>query len=437
MIKFFICFFAFLFYACTDSEFKTSEETFLEDFIYGFSENEDIDLTTNPNDSFLVTPNQKMTFRMVSKKNGEIIPNKQLDNFYSFRYWEVLASVLTEEEIKVQFINPGIEKICHLSIDLFSDSIYKCSSVFINTPLEISEQKPLNNTNDLNPNDDSLLFSWNISGIDSFETPECSLYISSSEKFENSFKAQVSCLESKKISIEKLFRQFADTSLFYWKLKAKTLFKDSGTFLTSEIFRFRFASKENKTVLLIPVFYDIKKFETVGVLEIFGKDSLVYSEKFSGDTLFSVSVLEPDSLYKIKIRETLRTDYRADSASIILKENLYTVSDTLILKDKIAPEAFPLKNAFPIKDSVCFFVAEKGSGINALKTRVVLTSSADTLKYKYLNSKISFFTKCTDSCFVKIDLEDNSKNKSPDKKWKLEFSNDSVFVSGPFFEGYE
>lgn len=388
-----------------------------------------------PLDSLFIQPAETLFIRAVAKAQEEIIPANELGKHFFVRYWAYKGFMLNEESIRVLWNEPGRDTLCHYSIDLLGDTLKTCLPVFINSTPSIQLLSPENAFNTINPTD-SILFQWKISGQDSWETSECEIYLNQNKKDLWLTKPkQIACNKPFKIAANDL-NNSSDYPLYFWGIKFKTFSQENSENVFSEINSFRFTLPDSSAAFVVPIRYEASRnYAKNGELYVLLKDSIVNKYTFHSDTSIFISNLNNNKNYKFIVQETLRTDYEKDSTLAFLEKNLITITDTLILKDNTPPEAMPLKESFSKNDSIRFLALENGSGFNALHSAIILENSKDTIPYKFKNNQFAFTLDCETSCKIAIHLEDNAKNKSPKKFWKLQFTEKNIFVLGPYFAG--
>lgn len=392
-------------------------------------------LLENQIDSIFTSPAETLFVRSAAIVEDEIVPGNQLSDLFFTRFWLYKGFMLNEETIRVLWNNPGKDTLCHFSIDLLGDTLRHCIPVFINAKAMVQNLSPKNGINHISRTD-TLEFQWEISGLDSWEKAECAIYFSPSEKeLWNSTPKKTPCFKPFKISASNFSSETSNAPLYFWGIQFKTYSTHTET-AYSAASSFRLKSKDSSSAFIIPIRYaNARSHYKEGILKVSLKDSVLKEYTFSKDTTFVIQAPSEGIPYKFSVKEMYRTDYIGDSTEAIAEKGIFTTTDTLILKDVIAPEAIPLKNAFAITDSIQFFAAENGSGLNGLRSAIILLNSVDTIPYTFSNSKFAFTFECENSCDILIHLEDNAKNQSPNKIWNIQFSTDSIFVTGPYFSG--
>ena len=80
---------------------------------------------------------------------------------------------------------------------------------------------------------------------------------------------------------------------------------------------------------------------------------------------------------------------------------------------------------------IAFHAIDNGAGINMNRIHVI--SGGDTLASTFEDNTIWFKRPLFfDRCFIKVSVQDNAKNSSPDVFWKLEQSGTNISISGPY-----
>ena len=388
----------FLLVACGDNAiFQSSDTKKITNKFFLVSSKEKDPSHLRPVDSIFTVPAETLFVRAAAFTENKIIPTNELGEYFFTRYWLFKGFMLNEETIRVTWNKSSIDTLCHFSIDLLGDTLQQC--------------------------------------INSWENAKCEIFFNSNSKeLWLSKPREVSCTEGLQIAASNFTDSSSNAPIYFWGVRFTT-YSNVPEVAYSEPQYFRLASPGSSS-FVVPIKYDhSKRNHKEGILKVFQKDSLIDSFSFSQDTTFIIKGLQNDSSYKFLAIENYRTDYQADSLEVKLSPNVITTTDTLILKDKVAPEVIPLKNTFNKNDSIKFFAAENGSGLNALRSAVILLDMKDTVPYVFSKNLISFSFDCESTCNFQIHLEDNAKNKSPSKYWKAKYTDSSIFISGPFNAG--
>lgn len=433
MRRFWPAIFAALLAACGDSvTFKTSDEVALSECLYELSYSGEAVEGLTAADSIFAYAGDTVYLAAGTYAGGELLESAELYEYFFTRYWDVRGSFKTDEEVAIIAADTSSETFCHYSVDNLGDTVFACAEVFRNTPLTLELRTPADGENGLAPGD-TLEFSWSHSGVDEFETELCEFLVSNElATFWNATPDTVPCGETLKIPAKK----FADSSAYYWAVRLSSAVRNFTESAVSELRHFRVKPDSGAGAMFIPVRYGHARSQAkLANLTILQNDTALLETEISGDTLLEFRGLTQDSLYEIRVEETLLLDYAPETLQVAATYGRFTEVDTITLVDETAPEAMPLKESFPAGDSVRFYIAENGSGLNALRSAVILYSSSDTLDYRFSNSKMAFSLECSSDCYVWLSLEDNEGNASPRKLWRLSFTSDSIFVLGPYAPG--
>lgn len=424
---------ALLLSSCGDSvTFKTADEVTLSEALYELAYAGEAVANLTAADSIFAYAGDTVYLAAGTYAGETLLDEDELTAYFFTRYWNVRGSFKTDEEVGIIAADTSSEEFCHYSVDNLGDTISACVEVFQNHPLELELLAPADGANDL-PAGDTVEFSWSYSGVDEWETAVCEFFLASElATFWSTAPDTVNCDDPLKLPGASL----ADSTAYYWAFRLRSSARGEAEEAVSEIRRFRLEPDSGAGALLIPIRYGDARSQTkLATLSILQNDSTLLETEISGDTLFEFQGLTSDSLYEIRVEETLLLDYEPETLEVKAIYGRFTEADTVTLTDNTAPEAIPLTSSFPADDSVRFFIAENGSGLNALRSAVILYSSSDTLAYRFSNSKMAFALECSSACYVWISLEDNAGNASPRKLWQLSFTSDSTFVSGPYSAG--
>jgi len=140
----------------------------------------------------------------------------------------------------------------------------------------------------------------------------------------------------------------------------------------------------------------------------------------------------PQSGIKVLVKEKKLYEFAAESAFVDLNPSSINVLDTMVLKDLISPERWPVQTRILDGDSIRFYWMDNGSGINTTKTFVIF--DGDTLDYKLDNAIISFKHSCLKSSKVQIEGKDYAGNSTSSLYWEIKrsaSSEDSLYIEGP------
>lgn len=424
--------FALFICSCGDSvQYKETEPKFLVDKIFDVPENSYYILDTlEPADTVFVKQGQTKRLRAAAYLEDKLLDTNRLPDYYFFRFWNYGNNNYTTEHITVQ-ADSTRNKACIYSIDFFGDTTITCIHILIDTPFELKAKSPVNNQSPIDLGKPTK-FKVEALGIDPWEKASCDLFVSSELKNLHNAgslkKSNFDCNKEQSITLTDNGKE-----VFYWTVTANLYGQKDTTKVSTEPMRFFAKPKNNEPVVILPIVYENARSKSKnGILTLTSNDSTAMQFQIAGDTILYIQGLSNNASYKAVVEETKFTDYAKDSIEFTVLENAFTLLDTLKLIDKIAPEAIPLQPSFAHEDSIRFFVAENGSGINALKTAVTISGTSDSIAYRYNGSRIAFALNCHTYCNAYIHLEDNAKNRADRKAWKISFELDSIRITGPF-----
>lgn len=422
----------FFFYSCGESvQYKESEPKYLVDKIYDVPENSYYILDSlTPADTVFVKLGQTKRLRAAAYLEEQLLDTSRLANYYFFRFWSYGNNNYATEHITIQ-ADSTRDKACIYSIDFFGDTTITCVHILIDTPFEIEAVRPSHNQSPIDIRSPTK-FSVAVKGVDPWEKASCNLFISNNlENLHSAIslkKSNFDCKEEQSLTLTN-----SSQEIFYWTITANLYGPKDTTSISTEPRRFFAKPSTNAPIVILPIVYEnARRKSKNGIVTLTKADSIVTQFQITGDTVIYIHNLESNASYKAAIEEKQFTDYAKESIEFTVLENAYMLLDTINLQDKISPEAIPLQPSFGLEDSIRFYVAENGSGINALKTAVTISGTNDSIAYRYNGSRIAFALNCLTFCNAYIHLEDNAKNRAAQKAWKISFEKDSIRISGPF-----
>ena len=174
---------AFTLISCSDSEIHSSDTPELTQSIFVVPESYYGEPYKNsrysPSDKFYVNINEKIRICGVYAINGEYISTEQAIPYYSFHKWNIDNEEAGASSVSASFDKAGIHNITFVTIDHLGDTLKTNATLYVNTPTSITLQSPANNYNQVDgDNKNGLELTWNISGIDPWETSYCTLFAS-------------------------------------------------------------------------------------------------------------------------------------------------------------------------------------------------------------------------------------------------------------------
>lgn len=441
---------AFTLISCSDSEIHSSDTPELTQSIFVVPESYYGEPYKNsrysPSDKFYVNINEKIRICGVYAINGEYISTEQAIPYYSFHKWNIDNEEAGASSVYASFDKAGIHNITFETIDHFGDTLKTNATLYVNTPTSITLQSPANNYNQVDgDNKNGLELTWNISGIDPWETSYCTLFASyNKSNIWTSSLGNMDCMGSVNLlgNLNADVTEKGDTinhsiepSTIYWGVRA-AIKNEKGYFeqAYSEVFSFSTKLKnDGSSIIEIPV---------VSLYNLFSEKSKLTGAILSaaGDTLSKISenksttniikTLSPQSNIKIVICDAIRTEYGCDSITTNLAPHTKTITDTLFLRDNVKPNMTPVKTNLPTTEPIKFIILDNGSGVNVSK--ILTTINADTVLSKYENNIVSITNTCQNECKLVINAEDYARNKVPDVYWKIKVNGSETKIFGPF-----
>ena len=432
---------AFMLCSCGDDAlFDSNEVATIKQKIYVLPEryNEEPYTFNYPTNNVYLDVDQVVKFWAVYIVDDNFLHTDFYDSYITEKNWDINGEYFNINSFRYSFSDPGHYLAILKSVDKLNDSISDTMNVFVNTPISANLVAPENGYNLVDPySKDGVDLVWNVSGLDEWEKSYCTIYAAYEKKSVwLAPQATGDCDEPGHISGPLFPNIKSDTAkTIFWGIVATHYTKDG--FIeqdSTDIYSFstKFVDTDSARIIL-PVLHDnlwsSDSVNTVVTLVNAKGDTL---SVFSGDNhefIFDMHVL-PQTGLNIYINEYLKTDYQAQEFSINITETaLYNLED-VVLVDSTAPYVEPAARAFPAKSFIDFYAYDNGSGIS--KSRINVINGLDTLVSTYASPVISFeppiFSKY---CFVKVAVQDNARNESPDVYWKLERIGDSTYVSGP------
>ena len=223
---------------------------------------------------------------------------------------------------------------------------------------------------------------------------------------------------------------------FYWGVIATNYGGQNFTETdTTPIYSFSTKFKDaDSASLVLPIvysdFWGMDSIETLITIVGNAGDTLATFTKTNYNAPVTMKVV-PQSGLRIFATEKKRSEYKAQSLSVdILAPAKYTL-DTMTFVDRTSPLVEPTAATFDSSGYISFIAVDNGSGINM--TRINVISGGDTLSSIYEDNIIKFKRPLFfDHTFIKVSVQDHSKNSSADAYWELKLSGTKILVSGPY-----
>lgn len=445
---------AAIFLSCSDSEIQSSDVPEITQSIFIVPENyygEPYASHYLPSDKFYVNVNAKIKICGIYAINGEYVTTDKATPYYISHKWTIDNDESTSSAVYYSFDKAGIHEVTFETLDHLGDTLSTHATIYVNTPAKVALQSPANNYNQVDgANKNGTELSWNVTGIDPWETAYCTVYASYDyESVWESTLGNLDCSESANLigELDAIITEKGDTidhrtepSTIYWGVQATTK-NERGheEHAYSEVFNFSTKLKNNgEAILELPIVCQFSPFseksKLSGVIVSSSGDTLSSFISYTGSILIK-KALQPESNIKVIVCDEGRTEFGCDSLVIDLTPNTKNIKDTLFLQDKIKPNTVPVKTDLSSSDSIQFFILDNGSGVNASKIQVIL--NADTLKSTFNNNIVTFANKCGKDCNLSISTEDYARNKTPDVYWKIKVNGSATQISGPFTKSVE
>ena len=367
------------------------------------------------------------------------LPTDNYDEYIAGKSWDVDGEYFNINSFRYSFSEPGHKIVTLKSVDLANDTIVEKLDVYVNTPISVDINYPADGFNMVDPlSEDGVELSWNVSGKDDWESSSCTIYISYDKNtvWKNP-QARGSCNEPGTL-LGPLGKNVSGDSAvtFYWGVIATNYGGQNFTETdTTPIYSFstKFKDADSASLVLPIVYFDFWGMDSIETLiTIVGNagDTLATFTKTNYNAPVTMKVV-PQSGLRIFATEKKRSEYKAQSLSVdILAPAKYTL-DTMTFVDRTPPLVEPTAATFDSSGYISFIAVDNGSGINM--TRINVISGGDTLSSIYEDNIIKFKRPLFfDHTFIKVSVQDHSKNSSADAYWELKLSGTKILVSGPY-----
>lgn len=368
-----------------------------------------------------------------SIKPGSLV-NDSLEKLYAGMLWEVDGKKFNNTTFRYTFEEAGIKHGFLETYDFYGDTLRTDFDVYVNAPSSITLDFPYNGYNQVDIGREEVPLRWTVSGIDEWETATCEVFFTESR--ESIWTQAVDTIDcNQKVSLRSPKTGYEDSTLTtYWGVVATI--NSEGRILsdTSEVYHFstKLANTEN-SIIRIPIRYSQLRSEDflLTVITIVSASGDTLASHISTRKSTSVDIpVKPQAGLRIYISEKILTEYSEDSITVDVPSRTMLELDTIVLVDKVSPQAAPVKEDQLKKLPVQFHVSDKGAGINPSKLFFVI--DGDTIPHTYGNSLASFFTSCSDKCKLQVLGEDYARNKLPATYWNISSEQDSLHITGPF-----
>ena len=403
-----------------------------------------------PISDLYVEQGQSLYFYAGYSIDGKIYTNDSLQQYYNSILWNIGNDAYNLHMFRHTFNTPGKIDGSLETTDSFNDTLRNTFHIYVNTPNSIELKFPYNGYNQAEPTDDQELpLRWNISGIDSWESPRCQVYMAyNADKVWDNLLGNVDCFSETVLSGSLIQGYDSDgkpvnahdsSFTLYWGIKLLIQSESGRQYRDStEIFHFSTKILNKKSTIKIPIAYD--RYRDKGLL--LTKITLVSAKGDTLETLTNESdfntisaKVEPQTGLTIYLQEMHRLEYTSEVRVVDIPSHTVLTLDTITFKDNTSPQVEPLQEAFDITDSIYFLLYDDGSGVNPSKVHVI--QDADTLESSFQLPYLQFRSTCRDICKLQIVGEDFTRNSIPDFYWTIENKRSHFLLRGPFKdEGY-
>ena len=438
----------FILAACGDDHLVDTESNILRQYVFAGPDgyNSEISNRYDPVDEIYVEQGQTLRFYAGYSAGGPIYTDETLQPYYSGLLWKIDDNSFNLNSFRFTFQNPGVLNGSLETTDLFGDTLRSTFKIYVNTPNGIALEFPYNGYNQAEPTDDqSLPLRWSVTGIDPWETARCEVYVSyDPDSVWQSPLGATDCLSEASImgSLVQEFDSIAQEEIdlydssftLYWGAKMRVTSASGREYHDStEIFHFSTKILNRTSTVKIPFTYD--RYRDNSILQ-----TIVYLIASNGDTLETltsdrisntlVAKVEPQLGLKILLKESYRKEYASESLIVDIPAYTVLTTDTIVLKDRTAPQIAVLHDTIGSSDDIQFLLYDDGSGINESKLSVIV--DFDTIQPTYNVPTLSFRARCFGSCKIEILGEDNARNKFPDVHWIIDNKSSYRYILGPY-----
>ncbi len=371
--------------------------------------------------------------------NNRFLHTDFYDDYIAEKSWDVEGEYFNINSFRYSFSEPGHKVVTLKSVDHFNDTIVEKMDIYVNTPISISISYPQDGYNMVDPlSEDGVELGWNVSGKDDWETSNCVIYISyDRETVWKNPQAKGNCDDHGTLLGPLASDLPGDSSrTLYWGVIAtNSSGKDFTESDTTPIYSFSTKFKEaDSASLVLPIsFADLWSSDSV--------ETLITLVSAAGDTLATYQTSKhnapvtlkavPQTGLRIYATENKKREYKAESLSVDILAATKYILDTMTFVDRTPPLVEPAMTTVDSTKYIAFHAIDNGAGINMNRVHVI--SGGDTLASTFEDNTIWFKRPLFfDRCFIKVSVQDNAKNSSPDVFWKLEQSGTNISISGPY-----
>lgn len=426
---------AFLLTACGNDALLDSDRPFLSQKIYVNPSN--IGLPSDYIYSFFAGDSifleSDVTYKFSSAYFIDGIYSSDNSNSIKSLLWNIDGNYFNIGTVQYSFETTGQKKGYLESVDLLGDTARTEFNLFVNTPNKITLESPSDKYNQVEVNSE-LSLKWNISGLDPWESANCTVYASEQEQsiWQNNL-GTVDC--TKNVTLNKFGDANKFSSTIFWAVIMEVNSVSGKIYYdTSSVFSFSTRPESSKySLLTIPISYGRTSSENPLETEIILEDA-------KGDTLQAIKnsknyashdiFVTPQSGLKIIAREKRQTEFKSEIQIIDVPKSSAVLVDTIRFVDNTPPQIAPQKTSFKHGENLTFTIYDNGSGINPSKISVI--SENDTLSHYFNSSTLTVSNHCSTKCKIYIVGEDYAQNQLPQNYWIIKNDLSTVNITGPF-----
>lgn len=442
-----ICLFMGFFFSSCGNDHLATNIPMMHAFIIAAPDKYSGNLATIPaQDIIYAEQNQSVKLYAGVIIDGEQYFGEDITPFYKRMVWDIDGETFNASNLKYTLRKTGHQKGSLTLVDYLDDTTHLNFDIYVNTPNNIDLVFPYNGYNQADPeNAQTLPMMWDITGIDEWESTRCKIYLSKDpDALWDTKIADVDCFDDVAIQgalVEDLAKAKDSSYTFYWAVKAQitSIFQDTSNVSSSV---FSFSTKITNPVPTLKLSYRYEDYHDPE--KVYSEVQLVNAAgiTISTDTLYGSyyiysKKIDAQTGLKIFIRPYNRKEYKPESLTVDIPANTVTNLERVTLKDMTAPQVAPAIYAFKQNDGMGMRVYDDGSGVKT-SSITVIRDHIDTIPYMsmapgiLINKDGNGNALCYTECLLHVYGEDYAGNSLPDVDWKLNYRNDSIFVTGPF-----
>jgi len=358
-------------------------------------------------------------------------------------YFTIQHDTISSDKFRTSFAQAGIDTVVFHAIDNLRDTLLDTLILYVNTPLHITAKTPRSGTLDVNNSTGNKVpFTWDLSGVDSWETPFISLYLSKdSSKIDSITPIAVTSESSINLDLSSLCPRDS-ICRFWWRVIA-SVYSGTGNSPadhdTSSLLMFQTRRSSTEKAQAQIHIQEVSAHVGKGIWVKSRNRSTGSVIYWNVDTLLGIAT-SPQLLagqWTVLAGDSLLTEFLPESLSIdLLPGSFRNTGDEIILKDKIAPQAWLLYHTDPIytrtKDSLVFQLYDGGSGVDSstitaswTSTRIpIIRKSQVIFRYDSLTPR---------DTTLMVSVHDKAGNSNQNCHWTLnDVGADTVWVLGPY-----